>query len=169
MSAISVPSVNAYTAHHEWANRPADERYTSVADLFAAARARRAQTVEYVTESHDLRVEAVGPDSLQLVDATRQPIAMAACSADSFSGTAMSARRRCRWICSSTGSCVATTSSGDFSISPAFDVVMWAHRSPSSATSHSMQSRRRSTLTRVRIAICSIVRRLANSARAVKR
>jgi hypothetical protein len=76
MSAISVPSVNAYTAHHEWANRPADERYSSVADLFTAARARRAQTVEYATDSRDLRVEATGPDRLQLVDATRQPIAL---------------------------------------------------------------------------------------------
>jgi hypothetical protein len=76
MFAISVSTVNAHTAHHEWATRTADERFSSVVDLFAAARARRAQTIEYETDARDLRVEATGPDSLQLLDATRQPIAL---------------------------------------------------------------------------------------------
>lgn len=76
MSAISVSSVNARTAHHEWANRPEDERFTSVADLAAAARARRMRTVEYVTDSPDLRVEATGTNSMRLLDVTREPIAL---------------------------------------------------------------------------------------------
>lgn len=76
MSAIGMSSVNARTAHHEWATRPEDERYSSVVQLASAARARRFRTVEYVSDSPDLRVEATGTNSMQLVDVTREPIAM---------------------------------------------------------------------------------------------
>src|SRR5207249_6665739 len=41
MHGQSVSTVDAYTAHREWARRPPDERYASVQELYDAARARR--------------------------------------------------------------------------------------------------------------------------------
>ena len=37
MNGQRVSTVNAYTAHREWARRPPDERYASVQQLFDAA------------------------------------------------------------------------------------------------------------------------------------
>jgi hypothetical protein len=76
MSAIGFPSVNALTAHHQWATRPPDERYTSVQALFEAARDRRARTAESVVNSRDLRVEATGADSLRLRGPFTTPIGL---------------------------------------------------------------------------------------------
>jgi acyl-CoA reductase-like NAD-dependent aldehyde dehydrogenase len=41
MHAIGVSTVNALTAHKEWATRPPDERYESVRALHQAALTRR--------------------------------------------------------------------------------------------------------------------------------
>jgi hypothetical protein len=61
-------AVTAYTAHHEWAKRPPDERYASVEALFEAARERRTRTEERGIDTVDLRTEAVASDALVLRD-----------------------------------------------------------------------------------------------------
>jgi hypothetical protein len=76
MSAIGFPAVNARTAHHEWATRPPDERYTSVPALYEAARKRRARTDESVVDSREVRVEAISADSLRLRGPFATPLAM---------------------------------------------------------------------------------------------
>src|SRR5439155_20778626 len=53
----------------------------------------------------------------------------AACSADSFSGTATSAPPPSPSMCFCTNSCAATTSSGGFNTSPALGAGTWARRS----------------------------------------
>jgi hypothetical protein len=61
-----ISTVNAYTAHREWASRPPDERYAGVEQLFDAARARRSRTEERITETVNLRVRSDGIDALAL-------------------------------------------------------------------------------------------------------
>ena len=46
MHGIGVSTVNAFTAHKEWASRPPDERFESVHALYEAARTRRLRTEE---------------------------------------------------------------------------------------------------------------------------
>src|SRR5687768_11504870 len=64
MQSIRVPAVTASTAHREWASRPADERFTSVAALRDAARARREGTEERDVETSRLRTEVISDDGL---------------------------------------------------------------------------------------------------------
>ena len=66
MHGQSVSTVDAFTAHREWATRPPDERYASVEQLFDAARARRSRTEERIIETVNLRVRSEGPDALVL-------------------------------------------------------------------------------------------------------
>src|SRR4249919_2442878 len=68
MNGIGVSTVNAYTAHREWASRPSDERYASVQSLYEAARARRLRTEERTIETVALRTQAVEADALALRD-----------------------------------------------------------------------------------------------------
>jgi hypothetical protein len=63
-------SVNAYTAHRQWATRPPDERYTSIEALFEAARARRLRTEERAIATGEFRTEPMAKDSLALLEAT---------------------------------------------------------------------------------------------------
>src|SRR5438045_5271373 len=62
MTGRSVSAVTAYSAHREWASRPADERYASVHALYEAARARRQQLEERTIETAEFRTEAVDDD-----------------------------------------------------------------------------------------------------------
>jgi len=66
MNGQRVSTVNAYTAHREWARRPPDERYASVQQLFDAACARRSRTEERITETVKLHVRAEDSDTLVL-------------------------------------------------------------------------------------------------------
>ena len=66
MHGQSVSTVDAFTAHREWATRPPDERYASVEQLFDAACARRSRTEERITETVNLRVRSEGTDALVL-------------------------------------------------------------------------------------------------------
>jgi hypothetical protein len=68
MNGRGMSAVTAYTAHHEWARRPPDERYASVEALFEAARERRTRTEERGIDTVDLRTEAVASDALVLRD-----------------------------------------------------------------------------------------------------
>ena len=47
-------------ASRQWSSRPADERYTSLADLHADTIARREQSTEFVTSLADLAVSSAG-------------------------------------------------------------------------------------------------------------
>ena len=71
MNGTGVSAVNAYTAHREWASRPADERYASVQALYDAARARRLRTEERTIETVALRTEAVASDGLLTLTDTK--------------------------------------------------------------------------------------------------
>lgn len=62
MTGISVSGNTAYSAHRQWASRPADERYASVQALYDAARERRLRLEERTTQTVQLQTEAVGPD-----------------------------------------------------------------------------------------------------------
>src|SRR5688572_27617885 len=66
MHAIGVSTVNALTAHKEWANRPPDERYESVRALHQAALTRRLGTQEHRVATDDLVLEAASDDRLAL-------------------------------------------------------------------------------------------------------
>ena len=66
MHAIGVSTVNALTAHKEWATRPPDERYESVRALHQAALTRRLGTEEHRVGTNDLVLEAVSDDRLAL-------------------------------------------------------------------------------------------------------
>ena len=66
MNGQRVSTVNAYTAHREWAKRPPDERYASVQQLFDAACARRSRTEARITETVKLHVRAEDSDTLVL-------------------------------------------------------------------------------------------------------
>jgi hypothetical protein len=69
MNGALVSAVSAYTAHREWATRPPDERYSSVAALYDAARTRRERIDARAIDTKDLRTEAVASDALVLNDA----------------------------------------------------------------------------------------------------
>ena len=66
MHAIGVSTVNALTAHNEWATRPPDERYESVRALHQAALTRRLGTEEHRVATNDLVLEAASDDRLAL-------------------------------------------------------------------------------------------------------
>jgi hypothetical protein len=51
--------INAQTAHQEWANRPADERYQSLVDLAVAADTQRRRSIELVQPIHADTVQAI--------------------------------------------------------------------------------------------------------------
>lgn len=70
MHGTGVSTVTAYTAHTEWAKRPADERFESVQGLYEAARARRLRTEERPIETVDFKTEAVSDDVLVFREAT---------------------------------------------------------------------------------------------------
>jgi hypothetical protein len=66
MHGTGVSTVTAYTAHREWATRPADERFESVQALYDAARTRRLRTEERCIETVDFGTEAAADDVLAL-------------------------------------------------------------------------------------------------------
>ncbi|MEI6667492.1 MAG: hypothetical protein WCP29_04985, partial [Acidobacteriota bacterium] len=76
MNGTGVSAVTAYTAHREWASRPADERYDSVAALHAAACARRNRIEERTIETREFRTEAVASDAIVLHDASGRSAAL---------------------------------------------------------------------------------------------
>jgi hypothetical protein len=76
MHGIGVSTVTAYTAHNEWATRPADERFDSVRTLYEAARTRRLRTEERSIETVDFGTEAVSDDVLALRDTSGRPAAL---------------------------------------------------------------------------------------------
>jgi hypothetical protein len=76
MHGHSVSTVDAYTAHREWAKRPPDERYASVEQLYDAARVRRRGTEERLTETVNLQVQAVAADAIALGDRHTQTSAL---------------------------------------------------------------------------------------------
>ena len=88
MNGIGVSTVNAYTAHREWASRPSDERYASVQSLYEAARARRLRTEERTIETVALRTQAVDADALALRDTSGRPAALTNWSFEQLAGIA---------------------------------------------------------------------------------
>jgi hypothetical protein len=76
MNGSGVSAVSAYTAHREWAKRPPDERFDSVAALHAAACARRSCLGERTIETGTFRTEAVGSDALVLHEASGREAAL---------------------------------------------------------------------------------------------
>jgi len=66
MHGTGVSTVNAFTAHREWATRPPDERFESVQALYEAARTRRIGTEERDIETVDFGTEAVAEDVIAL-------------------------------------------------------------------------------------------------------
>ena len=76
MNGSGVSAVSAYTAHREWAKRPPDERYDSVAALHAAACARRSGLGERTIETGTFGTEAVGSDALVLHEASGREAAL---------------------------------------------------------------------------------------------
>src|SRR5262249_16448741 len=81
-------SVDASTAHREWARRPPDERYASVEQLYDAARARRRDTEERLTETVNLHVQAVAADALAIGDRHTQLSALTHWSFEQLAGLA---------------------------------------------------------------------------------
>lgn len=61
-----------FHASHQWATRPADQRFSSFDELYAVTAAYAAQAGESKTPWQDLRVEAVG-DDLQLIGKAAVP------------------------------------------------------------------------------------------------
>jgi len=76
MSRRRTSRIDAFIAHHEWATRPPDQRYTTLEDLLGAARARRAFTVEYETSPSELRAVASDDHAIHVLDATQTPTAL---------------------------------------------------------------------------------------------
>ncbi len=76
MNGRGVSAVSAYTAHREWATRPADEWYDSVLALHAAACARRNRTEERTIETRAFRTEAVDADALVLHETSGRSAAL---------------------------------------------------------------------------------------------
>ena len=74
MHGTSVSTVNAFTAHREWATRPPDERFNSVQALYEAARTRRIGTEERDIETVDFGTEAVAEDVIALRDPSGRPV-----------------------------------------------------------------------------------------------
>jgi hypothetical protein len=75
MTGTRVSAATAYTAHHEWASRPPDERFASVHALYDAARARRQRIEERTIETGDFRTEAVD-DELVLRESSGRTAAL---------------------------------------------------------------------------------------------
>ena len=69
-------SVNAFTAHREWATRPPDERFESVRALYEAAQHRRLQTDTREIETVNFGTEALSDDVLTLCEASGRYAAM---------------------------------------------------------------------------------------------
>ena len=88
MHGHSVSTVDAYTAHREWARRPPDERYASVEQLYDAARGRRSGTEERITETVNLHVQAVAADALAISDRQMQTSALTHWSFEQLAGLA---------------------------------------------------------------------------------
>lgn len=61
-----------FHAHHQWANRPADERFRTLADMHAATLAYATAAVEKDVPWNDLRVEAQG-DELSVIGKAGTP------------------------------------------------------------------------------------------------
>ena len=59
-------------ASHQWASRPADERYWNLADLYTATKAHREAATTSTVKIADLRVETVS-ENIQLVGRTGVP------------------------------------------------------------------------------------------------
>jgi hypothetical protein len=76
MHGTGVSTVNAYTAHREWATRPPDERFDSVQALYDAARTRRLRTEERPIETVDFGTEAVSDDVLAMRDRSGRTAAL---------------------------------------------------------------------------------------------
>ena len=76
MHGTGVSTVNAFTAHREWATRPPDERFDSVHTLYEAARTRRIGTEERDIETVDFGTEAVAEDVIALRDPSGRPAAL---------------------------------------------------------------------------------------------
>ena len=76
MHGTSVSTVNAFTAHREWARRPPDERFQSVQALYEAARIRRIGTEERDVETVDVGTEAIAEDFIALRDGSDRPAAL---------------------------------------------------------------------------------------------
>ena len=76
MNGTGVSAVTAYTAHREWASRPPDERYDSVATLHEAACARRNRIEERTIETRAFRTEAVDSDALVLHETSGRSAAL---------------------------------------------------------------------------------------------
>jgi len=76
MHGTGVSTVNAFTAHREWATRPPDERFNSVQALYEAARIRRIGTEERDVETVDFGTEAVADDLIALRDGSDRPAAL---------------------------------------------------------------------------------------------
>jgi hypothetical protein len=76
MHGTAVSTVNAFTAHREWATRPPDERFNSVQALYEAARTRRIGTEERDVETVDFGTEAVADDIIALRDGSDRPAAL---------------------------------------------------------------------------------------------
>jgi hypothetical protein len=70
MHGTGVSTVNARTAHTQWATRPSDERFDSVYGLYHAALSRRLFTEERQIETVGLGTEAISDDVLALRDAS---------------------------------------------------------------------------------------------------
>ena len=64
MHAVGVSTVNALTAHKEWATRPPDERYESVHALHQAALSRRLSAEEHRVTTQELVVDATSDERL---------------------------------------------------------------------------------------------------------
>ena len=76
MHGTGVSTVNAFTAHREWATRPPDERFDSVQALYEAARTRRIGTEERDIETVDFGTQAVAEDVIALRDPSGRPAAL---------------------------------------------------------------------------------------------
>jgi hypothetical protein len=88
MNGSLVSAVSAFTAHREWATRPPDERYSSVAALQEAARTRRERIDARAIDTIDLRTEAVAADALVLNDASGMRLGLTHWSFEQLAGIA---------------------------------------------------------------------------------
>lgn len=61
-------AATAMTAHEQWRDRPADERYQSLTDMLVAARLQRSQSVEQDGKVQSLRAESWAEGTVLLVN-----------------------------------------------------------------------------------------------------
>jgi hypothetical protein len=76
MYGTDVSTLDARSAHREWATRPPDERYDSVHALYEAARTRRLGTVERCIDTAALGTHAVTDEVLALRDPSGRTAAL---------------------------------------------------------------------------------------------